>query len=242
MAMLLKHWARRSAHILNARGGWLSPYALTVLLIYFLKARGALPAFVDPASVGPIMGTLAASPIATASVDALLASAGDDNAAGAIDESAILLPLPAAGELIADTVAAGGGDADSLPALMHGFFRFYADFDYDNDVVDIRAGGDAVGSKAEWEALIRAECAPATDAAPATGGAGEPLSHEKRDHGSAADRLLWQRLGYNVMCIRDPFEAHSLGRGVEFFRAEAIREEFRKIAESDADPDALFAL
>jgi hypothetical protein len=32
------------------------------------------------------------------------------------------------------------------------------------------------------------------------------------------------------MMIRDPFENHSLGRSVEFFRGEALREAFRLAA------------
>ena len=44
----------------------------------------------------------------------------------------------------------------------------------------------------------------------------------------AARRERWHRLGHEAVLIRDPYEDHSLGRSVEFFHAEAIREEFRK--------------
>ena len=41
---------------------------------------------------------------------------------------------------------------------------------------------------------------------------------------SLTDEEKWHRVGHARIQIRDPYEAHSLGRSVEFFKAEAFRE------------------
>ncbi|KAH8608015.1 putative Cid1 family poly A polymerase [Trypanosoma vivax] len=168
-----KSWGR-SQNILNARRGWISPYALTVVCIYFMQVSKRTNSIIDEDTVNDIL------------CDTARVAAGD---VGVVHPRCYnILPLRAVN--VKDVL-------DDVRDFFI-FFRGSDQFDFDKDVVDIRTRNKIV-SKEQW------------------------LSEVKD-----LDSLLrWERLGYEAIMIRDPYEDHNLGRSVDFFRAENIRETFR---------------
>jgi hypothetical protein len=209
-ARLLKLWGRHVS-VLNARRGWLSPYAVTIMLVHYLAAAGegatpggnapfplpreAAVALLDVGTVEPMVKGLVERPALPQLADPLLGGAEDANIHSPIGQAAVALAVE----------------------CVQGFFDYYANvFDFDEDVVDVRATSDRVTSKAQW---FTAE-----------------------EDAAMTDEAKWHRIGYGVLMIRDPYEHHSLGRSVEFFRAEAIRERFREMAAHDGEQvDAFLA-
>lgn len=114
-----------------------------------------------------------------------------------------------------DDVGAFGDAA----GILQGFFAYYGGqdgkFDFDVHVVDIRKAGRVLATE-QW--------------------------FTKEESEALMDAEKWHRVGHNVLLIRDPYENHSLGRSVDFFRAEAIREEMRLAAEGGVDIEALLPL
>jgi hypothetical protein len=268
LCLVLKSIGRRggSRAILNARGGWLSPYALTVMAIHFVAERGLVER-VDPAVVEPKLGLLTQSPFDAlemqGGLDALLREraawmrTAEASSTVVVDDFAaqhgLVSPLslePATAEELLERDQALGED-QCMAELLRGFFAYYADFDFDTQVIDIRPDGVRLKTRDEWEAAIRAEVAAAERECPGDVGAQEKLlgapasvqTGEMHKGRPLVDRTLWHRLGHDVVLIRDPIETHSLGRGVDFFRGEALREGFRRISKDDTvDPEVLLAL
>lgn len=184
--LCLKRWGR-SQKILDARGGWISPYALTVMYIFYMQKTGRTACVIDENEVDRILG------FATTQ---LLES-------GEIGCSQLKESLPCTDANLSDVLAD-----------LQGFFQFFSDtrqFDFDVDVVDIRTKGKYL-SKEMWFEVME----------------------------GIGGRERWGLLGYEVIMVRDPYEAHNLGRSVDFFRAESIREIFRLA--SDKSPEDLLVL
>lgn len=181
--MSVKQWGR-DAKILNARRGWISPYALTIMYLYFMLSTGRAPAFIDETGIEEEVNTMMC-----ASIDSI----------DSVEEFPDLnqaLPL-------ADT------DVAVVQNDVHDFFSYYGNpstFDFDVSVVDIRKN-DNISEKDVWLARL------------------EELAQVDR----------WHLLGHENIMVRDPYEPHSLGRSVDFFRGEAIREAFR-VAGVERDP------
>ena len=171
-ALVLKHWGRR-VRILNARRGWISPYALTVMVVHYMHAAGKIPALIPPQEAHEQLASFIEG-----------------------QEEWHSLRIP--------DVDLHHGSED-VATILKGFFEYYAHhFDFDVDVVDIRTS-QRLQKRSEWERQLKEV----------------ELLDEKN---------VWHRLGHAMILLRDPFECHSLGRSVEFFRAEGIREELRKAA------------
>ena len=169
LTLVLKLWARRQK-FLNARRGWISPYALTIMVVHFGIAKGISEA-----------------------IDA-------DSINAKLHIPATHLPFE---QLVHTDVES------SLQSDLQEFFRYYSlDFDFDAQVVDIRHK-DALTRKSEWLELPEVA--------------------------SLSEKERWHLLGYEVLLIRDPYEGHSLGRSVDFFRGESLREAFRLAAQHGID-------
>lgn len=196
--LVLKQWGR-NRKILNARRGWISPYALTIMLIhYFHEAK---------LTNGNLIPTTSSDAILARASDAMVLNNVSPNIEGSygIDELDTVLPMDF------DNSAA----FDDVSNIVKGFFEYYGglgDFDFDCNVVDIRNEG-RVTDKENW------------------------FSDDEKTQMSEAEQ--WHRIGYGVLMIRDPYEAHSLGRSVEFFRSESIREEMRTAAKNGVVLDTL---
>ncbi|AIN98283.1 RNA polymerase II, putative [Leishmania panamensis] len=183
-----KQWGR-DHQILNTRRGWISPYALSIMYIHFMKSTGRTTFAFDEEAVSQRVNEI----ISTAAE-----SEGDISQ---VDELASVLPLQDA-------------DISLVQKDVFDFFAFYSTpggFDFDASVVDIRSR-ERFSSKDQWcESL-------------------HELDEKER----------WQLLGHEVILLRDPFEPHSLGRSVDFFRGEEIREKFRS-ASVKKEPLSFFA-
>ncbi|KAG8346940.1 hypothetical protein TRVL_02244 [Trypanosoma vivax] len=180
-----KSWGRYQ-NILNARRGWISPYALTVMYIYFMQVSNKTKTKVDEDTVNDIL------------YDTARIAAGD---MGVVHPRCYnILPLRAV-------------NVKDVLNDVHDFFIFFRgsdQFDFDKDVVDIRTRNKIV-SKEQWLGEVK------------------DLDSQSR----------WERLGYEAIMIRDPYEDHNLGRSVDFFRAENIRETFRLASIKDIE-DIIF--
>lgn len=173
-----KQWGREQ-HILNARRGWISPYALTIMYVYFMRTVGRTQLTVSEDDISERVNAI---------IDIVANSPGELKS---VAEFTSVLPLI---------------DVDSTVVQkdVFDFFDFYGNpdsFDFDVSVVDIRQHG-RFSTKDEW-------CETVKD-----------LGEEDR----------WHLLGHENMFIRDPFEPHNLGRSVDFFHGEEIREKFRTSA------------
>lgn len=201
--LVLKQWGRQKK-ILNARRGWISPYALTIMLIHFMHASGRIPSLIDPISSDATLKRVAEQMVMQqASTPAAVAGSYG------VDELDCLLPVEAL--LQSDTAF------NEVADIVHGFLAYYggadgSTFDFDTHVVDIRTNRRVL-SKEEW--------------------------FTEDENKALSDDEKWHRLGYGVLMIRDPFELHSLGRSVEFFRSESIREDMRVAANNGIDLDTL---
>ncbi|RNF12164.1 putative RNA polymerase II [Trypanosoma conorhini] len=180
-ALCAKRWGR-SQRILDARHGWISPYALTVMYIFYMQTTGRSNCVINEAQVDKILEVVAAHH-------------SDDYC---INCSQFYEAIPCVDVNVSEVLSD-----------LQGFFRFFSDsreFDFDVDVVDIRTM-EKCHSKERWLEEMR--------------GFGE------------GER--WGLLGYEVLMLRDPYEPHNLGRSVDFFRAEFIRETFRLAADKSAE-------
>jgi len=270
VALALKRWATARAQVVQARRGWLSPYALTLMVVYWAQQRG----LVQPPEL-PV-GQVSSFDI-------------DDDPRWSFPDMSHLFDarrcfIPHADETVEDAVAR---DAASPPSgersvgqLLFDFFAFYSEeFDRDTHVADIRCGRGRVLTRGQWKEQVCAglqdntlevfgiEHVPAamlsSDAAaralrniggvggrdsvaPASclstqqlvvdGGGGGGESDDER-----LERVSKHLFGHDVVSIRDPVEAHSVTRGLDFFRAEALWEEIR-LALSCRDPTLLLGL
>lgn len=182
-----KQWGRENK-ILNARRGWISPYALTIMYIHFMKQSGRTSAGFEEDQITRRVHEIVA------------AAAKSDGDLTEMTEFASTLPLHEA-------------DISTVERDIYDFFAFYGDpdgFDFDTAVVDIRSS-NRFSSKDQWSEAIA------------------QLDEKER----------WHLLGHEVILLRDPFEPHSLGRSVDFFRGEEIREKFRTAA-SKKEPLTFF--
>lgn len=173
-----KQWGREQ-QILNARRGWISPYALTIMYIYFMLATRRTELFVSEAAIAERVKAI---------VDT---AASAKSELEEMDEFVSILPFV-------------DFDSSTVEKDVYDFFNYYGDpecFDFDVSVVDIRQC-DKYTTKDEWSEAIK--------------------------HLGGEDR--WHLLGHGNVLLRDPFEPHSLGRSVDFFRGEEIREKFRTAA------------
>ncbi|GET88452.1 hypothetical protein, conserved [Leishmania tarentolae] len=183
-----KQWGREQ-QILNARRGWISPYALSIMYIHFMKETDRTALSFDEEAIGQ-------------RVDAIVSSAAEcEGDISHVDELANILPLREA-------------DISLVQKDVFDFFSFYSTpggFDFDASVVDIRSR-DRFSNKDQWcESL-------------------HELDEKER----------WHLLGHEVIFLRDPFEPHSLGRSVDFFRGEEFREKLRSAA-VNKEPLSFFA-
>lgn len=166
--LLAKAWGKQS-NILNSRRGWISSYALSIMYIYYFQMVLQKDYLVDD------------SKQLTRIVSACHKGKYEE-----ISE----LNTP---------VTVGPFDPAEIESDISGFFQFYSKgFDFDSNVVDVRAEG-RITKKDHW-----IECVT-------------NLSLKER----------WNLLGHENLFIRDPFEPHNLGRSVDFLKSEHIREEFR---------------
>nr|CCC93244.1 conserved hypothetical protein [Trypanosoma congolense IL3000] len=171
--LCIKRWCH-SQGILDARRGWISPYALTVMYIFYMQVTKRTTQIIDENDVDKLLNSVAK-----------LLRSGDG---GNVSDAYGMLPYE---------------EADMMVVFddLRNFFSFFGEcerFDFDNDVVDIRTRGKLL-SKEAWVEEIK------------------QLDEKER----------WKLMGYETMLIRDPYENHNLGRGVDFFRGEKIREVFR---------------
>jgi hypothetical protein len=203
LTLMLKRWARRH-RVLNARRGWISPYALTVMAIHFMKETNRIADLLPTDAVNEALQAISSEALATG---------------GGVTHQALTTILDSEPMLAA---------ADQLQDDLRAFFLFFSGgpspdasqvaFDMDEDVVDIRpASEQRMATKQQWLS------------SPVAAGGLLELSEKDR----------WHRIGYGVLMLRDPYEGHSLGRSVEFFRAESIREGFR-LASLRLLPEDLF--
>lgn len=194
--LVLKQWGRQKK-ILNARRGWISPYALTIMLIHYAVEANVISAPIAPDSVDCVLARISQNMCAGG--DMGVETSTVMNGEYGVEDMDCILPLDL------DDGSAFEGVAD----IVKGFFEYYGGvdgrFDFDANVVDIRTERRVL-SKEDW------------------------FSQDESDR--LADAEKWHRVGYGVLMIRDPFENHSLGRSVEFFRSESIREEMRVAAKN----------
>lgn len=219
VTLALKRWARRH-RFLNARRGWISPYALTVMVVHFMEATGRLDGgFLPTTAVNGILAAIASEALAAATSSSSSSSGGTAPAI-TLHHPAMTTALPVEPVLAA---------LDHLLDDMVAFFAYYggaatdapaAPFEPDEGVIDIRPAAEGrFATKHDW------------------------LTSAVADGGLAglSDTERWHRIGHGVLLLRDPYEGHSLGRSVEFFRAESIREAFRQAALQMAPEDVLHA-
>ncbi|KAH9597502.1 PAP/25A-associated [Trypanosoma melophagium] len=176
-----KKWGR-SKGILDARRGWISPYALTVMYIFYMQTTERTVSVINETDIDRKLFPIAAQ----------LSGTTDTCCSEFIDV------LPCREAKVSDVL-------DDL----RGFFSFFGDctkFDFDIDVVDIRTK-DKWLSKEKW--------------------LGEMKMFSEKER--------WELLGYETIMVRDPFESHNLGRSVDFFRAEEIRESFRLASQNSCE-------
>lgn len=198
--LVLKQWGRQQK-ILNARRGWISPYALTIMLIHYALEAKVIPAAIEPNSVDSVLNNISKNMCAGSSEQFV-----DPQGRYGVEDLDVTLPMNF------DDTAAFEGVAD----IIRGFCEYYGGvddkFDFDTNVVDIRTERRVL-CKDAW------------------------FSEDEATRLSDAEK--WHRVGYGVLMIRDPFENHSLGRSVEFFRSESIREEMRMAAKGSIQLDSL---
>jgi hypothetical protein len=173
-----KQWGREQ-QILNARRGWISPYALTILYIYYMQATGRTQLQVSEDDIA-------------ARVKAIVNIVANSN--GELDKV----------EEFTSVLSFVEVDSTAIEKDVYDFFDYYGNpdiFDFDVSVVDIRLR-DRFKTKDAWSEALK----------------------------NLGDEDRWHLLGHENVLLRDPFEPHSLGRSVDFFRGEEIREKFRTAA------------
>ncbi|CUF95979.1 Hypothetical protein, putative [Bodo saltans] len=200
--LVLKQWGRQQK-ILNARRGWISPYALTMYKIHYALEAKVIAAPIPPDSIDEVLAQISQQMCSTTE------DASGSRALYGVDDMDTTLPMDF------DHAAAFEGVSD----IIKGFCEYYGgvndQFDFDANVVDIRTERRVL-SKEDW--------------------------FSKEETTGLSDAEKWHRVGYGVLMIRDPFEKHSLGRSVEFFRSESIREEMRLAAKGSIQLETLLPL
>ncbi|KEG11972.1 putative RNA polymerase II [Trypanosoma grayi] len=180
-ALYAKLWGR-SQKILDARRGWISPYALTVMYIYYMQVTGRTTSVIDERKVDELISLAAMQLSRDISVES----------------SQFYEMLPCQEVVVSEVL-------DDLRGFF-GFFGDFRQFDFDSDVVDIRTQNKWL-SKEQW------------------------LNELKQ----SGEKERWELLGYEMVMVRDPYEPHNLGRSVDFFRAEDIREMFRLASDGNSE-------
>jgi len=93
---------------------------------------------------------------------------------------------------------------EDIQDVMRGFFEYYAhNFDFDEHIVDVTGAPLRRGPRG---------CSPKE----------EFFTQEENER--LTDEEKWHRIGHGNIVVRDPYEDHSLGRSVEFFKAEGFRQ------------------
>ncbi|RNF01885.1 putative RNA polymerase II [Trypanosoma rangeli] len=180
-ALCAKRWGRLQK-ILGARRGWISPYALTVMYIFYMQSTGRSCCVINEGQVDKLLEVVAAQ-------------SSDDYSLNC--------------SRFYETIPCVDVNVSEVLSDLHGFFRFFGDFrefDFDVDVVDIRTR-NKYHSKERWLEAMRG------------------FSEKER----------WDLLGYELLMLRDPYEPHNLGRSVDFFHAEIVRETFRLASERSTE-------
>ena len=240
LLLVIKHWGKRQG-IINSRGGWLSSYALSIMLIEYLQTKGKV-GFIDPFSKTLLDSIRRKTEKSSQKSDQCTCPFCDVECYIPYHEAEI--------------------DAE-CGALLEGFFRYYAyDVDFEDHVIDItrRCGYD--DSHRSEIGKNSFACHPSVEGSciqriVSHHGIPLPKRHEKGKvetfftdseeksiqsqfereaqqsyqsfnarQGAQSGDYRWHYLGYNLFQIKDPYEMHSLGRSVEFFKAEALKELF----------------
>lgn len=206
--LLVKMWGRLES-ITNAYRGLLSPYALTIMYIHFMRTTKRMSVFIDEQNLSRLhVYRVMLERFRTATHMALGSSGADGMHNDKEEDSSEAACLnyflcPARSLSLYD----GPSMESSVTDDVRSFFRFYSDealFDLDEDVIDVRSR-DVFTRRSQWLERCREMDA----------------------------RQRWNLLGHEVILIRDPFEEHNLARSVDFFKAEAIRDAFRNAAKAE---------
>ena len=136
VTLLLKRWARRH-RILNARRGWISPYALTVMVVHYMHASGRVSELIPTDSVNDQLRAMASRARASDMTSSSLNN---------VEDVAMTTILP---------IEAMLASVDDVLDDIKGFFDFYSGdsssslFELDADVADIRTV-DRMRTKEQW--------------------------------------------------------------------------------------------
>ncbi|KNH06292.1 RNA editing [Perkinsela sp. CCAP 1560/4] len=260
LLLIIKHWGKRQG-IVNSRAGWLSSYALSIMLIEYLQTKGHV-GFIDPYSsrlLKAVEGKVLHAPSQSTRCACLFCD---------IEK---YIPFHEAEQ------------SAEFSALLTGFFHYYAyEIDFEDHVIDITRGSTSSAEMAQ-ASIANHACHPAVNgdccryivSSPAlalpnrhrkgvieTFFTPEEEKHIKAEFqfdasqsyqtidgrsgdpkkGASPDPkdYMWHYLGYNLFQIKDPYESHSLGRSVEFFKAEAMKELFENFFQTcDSSSDVV---
>lgn len=257
IVLALKRWSR-TRKLVHARKGWLSPYSLTIMVVFWAQQRGHVTSPSLPAAAAAAKAASRSSPT----------SWSLDSSSPLFDAERCFLPHQ---DLDIDMAVERDSSLElqaSIGALILDFFVFYAhEFDRDVHVVDIRTGDDKVRTRSEWKEQVMTKMAnqeldifgiekvrrestlgAAMATAPGTRGSvffsssapsSSDASSSLSDHGERLEQVIRHLFGHDVMSVRDPVEPHSVCRSLDFFRAEAVFDEMRNAIECESPMDFL---
>ena len=248
LLLIIKHWGKRQG-IINSRGGWLSSYALSIMLIEYLQTKGKV-GFIDP--------------FAQTLLDAVrrkVLRSEEHQSQCECHFCDIEKYIPYADAEV----------SEECGLLLKGFFQYYAfEVDFEDHVIDITQRKGLVeeaqptsAAQVKQHPSIEGSCIDKIVSHPAvplpmrhktgvleeffteseensirtqferelahsnqTFDANKALHGASRSANAQSGDYRWHYLGYNLFQIKDPYEKHSLGRSVEFFKAEALKELF----------------